>query len=158
MSILLVRIYLRVRSLWQLAQNAALLTWSFTSRSGCADACGWWHDRQLICALQLGDVVGSGTSETGWPSVGCPRPYFSGSTTHLVLGEVVFGQFHAAVEDRDQVLGLELLRRCESGPWHSRHRSFRFLGAQQVIVLAAMRLMAGRASLLETPADADAPS
>src|SRR5215472_15959618 len=28
------------RFLWQVSQNAMLLTWSFASRSGCAEACG----------------------------------------------------------------------------------------------------------------------
>src|SRR6185437_13196974 len=39
------------RFLWQLSQNAMLFTWSLISRSGCAEACGWWQDRQLSGVL-----------------------------------------------------------------------------------------------------------
>src|ERR1017187_9585946 len=48
--ILLNTYYRFVRSLCQATQKARLLAWSFTSRSGCAEACGCWQDMQLILA------------------------------------------------------------------------------------------------------------
>ena len=39
--------------LWQVSQKAMLLAWSLTSRSGCADAWGWWQERQLSGVLTL---------------------------------------------------------------------------------------------------------
>ena len=63
--------------------------------------------------------VGSATSETGWPSTGCPRAIFQRQHDNFVLREIVFGQLHASVEDRDHVLGLEFLG-LRIGPWHSR--------------------------------------
>src|SRR5208337_1212676 len=79
--------YLRVRSLWQVEQNARLLAWSLISRSGCAEAWGWWQVRQLIDVMTFVTFVGSTTSETGWPSTGCPRPNFSGRITTLFLAK-----------------------------------------------------------------------
>src|ERR1700757_3965953 len=71
------------RFLWQVSQNAMLLAWSFTSRSGCADACGWWQVMQSMWVFTLVMSAGSITSCTGWPSIGCPSPYLMGRMTTL---------------------------------------------------------------------------
>src|ERR1700693_5105377 len=68
----------------------------------------------------------------------------------LILGEVVLWEFHAPTEDCDQVLGFELLWCRSVGTVAFEAKRIWLLGAQQVIVVASMGLMAGRASLLES--------
>src|ERR1017187_1565986 len=57
--------YRVLRSLWHVEQNAMLLAWSFTSKSGCAEECGWWQVRQFIGVITLVGSFGSFRSETG---------------------------------------------------------------------------------------------
>jgi len=66
----------------------------------------------------------------------------------FVLREVVLGKLHASVEDREHVIGLDLLR-LRLRPMALQAQPIRRLCPQQVIVLAAVRLVARRATLLE---------
>ena len=72
-----------VKFVWHVIQNAILLAWSFTSRSGCAEECGWWQDRQFTGLRTLFRSEGSITSLTGCFSVGWPRPYLIGRSGTL---------------------------------------------------------------------------
>ena len=75
-------------------------------------------------------------------------PEFQRQDYDLVLGEVILGELDLAVEDREQVIGLKLLRlRIRSMALEAQR--IRGLGAQQVIVFTAVRLMARGTSLLE---------
>ena len=64
------------------------------------------------------------------------------------FAEIVFRQLYLAVEDRDQVLTLKLLW-IRIGPVALQAELAGSGGAQQVIVIPAVRLVAGCASLLE---------
>src|SRR5690348_7832443 len=66
----------------------------------------------------------------------------------LVLGEVIFRKPDLAVEDREHVIGFELFRLRIRAVALEAER-IRRLGAKQVFVLSAMRLVARAASLLE---------
>src|ERR1700693_3464545 len=68
----------------------------------------------------------------------------------LILGEVVLWEFHAPTEDCDQTLGFELLWCWSVGTVTFEAQRICLLGAQQVIVVASMRIMAGCASLLKS--------
>src|SRR6516225_6231568 len=63
---------------WQVLQKAMLFSWSFTNSPACADACGWWHVRQLRAAGFF--VFVFKMLPTGCLFVGCPRPYSIGRT------------------------------------------------------------------------------
>src|SRR5579859_961786 len=75
--------YRLVRSLWQVAQNLVLFSWSFTSKFACKEECGWWQVKQVIFWMSFVKSDGSATSETGCPARGWPLPYLSGSTGTL---------------------------------------------------------------------------
>jgi hypothetical protein len=125
------------------------LAWSFTSRSGCADACGWWHDKQLICACSLGYIARIGHVDNRVALDRMPASKLQRQHHRLVLLEVVLGKLHLPIKDADHMLGFELLRRRRVGPVTFEAQRVRLLGAQQVLVVAAVRLVAGRASLLK---------
>src|ERR1039458_4535806 len=67
---------------------------------------------------------------------------------HFILREVVFGQPHTSVENRQHMLGFEFLG-LRIWTVALEAEGIRRLGAQQMIVLTAVRLVAGGASLLE---------
>ncbi len=70
-----------------------------------------------------------------------------GRIDDLVLLVIVVGQLHAAVEDGNQVLGFQLLR---LRVWTVTFQAQRIaLGAQQVFVVSAVRLVAGGTALSE---------
>lgn len=73
---------------------------------------------------------------------------FQGQRYYSVLREVVFGKFHASVEDRNQVLGLKLFR-IPLRPMAFEAEGVRSTGPQQVIVVSAVRSVTSGASLLE---------
>src|ERR1019366_2651397 len=79
-----------------------------------------------------------------------PASILQGQHHRLVIGEVVLGEFYAPIQDADQVFGFELLRCWRVGPVAFEAQRIWFLGAQQVVVVAAVGLMAGRASLLKS--------
>src|ERR1035438_3574744 len=65
----------------------------------------------------------------------------------FVLGEIVLGKLHLPIKNRDQVLGFKLLRL-----WTIRSVAFQakricLCGAQQMVVIPAMRFVADRARL-----------
>jgi hypothetical protein len=65
---------------------------------------------------------------------------------HFILGKVVFRQFHASVEDRNQMFGFELLR-LRLWPVALKAQRICLLGAQQMVIVPTVRLMTGCASL-----------
>ena len=79
------------------------------------------------------------TSETGCPCDRMTQAVLQRQDHDFVLGEVVFGQLHLAVEDGDQVLRFELLR-LRVRPVALQAQRVRRLGAQQMIVVSTMRL------------------
>ena len=77
-----------------------------------------------------------------------PTAVFQRQHRHFVLHEVVFRQFHRAVEDRDDMLCFKRLRlRIRSVTLEA--NAVRFLCSQQMLVLAAMGFMANRATFPE---------
>ena len=66
-----------------------------------------------------------------------------------IFSEVIIGEFHAPIHDRDQVFAFEFLRSWSVGPVAFQAQRVRLLGAQQMIVLAAVRLVTDGASLLK---------
>ncbi len=66
----------------------------------------------------------------------------------FVLREVVFRKLHRSVEDRQHVLGFQLLRLGIRSMTFQADR-VRLLRAQQVFIVTAVRLMADRTTLLE---------
>src|ERR1039458_6059856 len=79
-----------------------------------------------------------------------PASILQGQHHRLVLLEIILGEFYAPIQDGDQVFGFELLRCGSVGPVAFEAQRIWFLGAQQVIVVAAVGLMASRASLLKS--------
>ena len=73
---------------------------------------------------------------------------FQGQRYNSVLREVVFGKFHASVEDCNQVLGLQFFR-IPLWPMAFEAEGVRSTGAQQVVIVPAVWSVAGGASLLE---------
>src|ERR1039458_1977727 len=65
---------------------------------------------------------------------------------HLV--EVVFRQLHSAIEDRDQVFALQLLR-LGVGPVTLQAQRIGLAGPKQMFVIVAVRFMADGATLFE---------
>ena len=67
---------------------------------------------------------------------------------NFVLREVIFGQLHRTVEDRDDVLGLELFR-LRVRPMALKANAVRFLGPQKMLVVSTVRFVTNRTSLPE---------
>ena len=109
-GVILLISYLRVRSLWQLEQNCHVVGLIFHQQVGLAlKRAAGGKIRQSILAFTFVMSAGSTTSETGWPSIGWPRPELQGQHHHFILCEIVVGQFHAAIENCEHVLGFEFL-------------------------------------------------
>ena len=77
-----------------------------------------------------------------------PSPILQGQNHNFVLRKIIFWKLYAAVENRNQMLRFELLRlRLRSVTLQA--QNIRSLGAQQMIVVAAVWLVTGGAPLFE---------
>lgn len=77
-----------------------------------------------------------------------PSPILQGQNHNFVLRKIIFWKLYAAVENRKQMLRFELLRlRLRSVTLQA--KNIRSLGAQQMIVVAAVWLVTGGAPLFE---------
>ena len=89
----------------------------------------------------------------------CDRVFIHGMANAVTDGqanhplEVVLGQFHFTVEDCDQVLVRERLRRCLRAVTLEA-KLVRSAGSKQVIVVPAVRFVTGRATCLKRRRDA----
>jgi len=77
-----------------------------------------------------------------------PHSEFQWQNDHFVLGEIIFGKFHAAVEDGRQVLGFQFLR-LPIWTVALQANGVGCSSAEQVIVVATVRLVTSGATLGE---------
>src|SRR5439155_20660552 len=109
----------------------------------------WLVARQAInlrvnfCDIRWVEDVGHWVALDRMPAAELQR-----QNNNLVLREIIIRKLHAAVENRERMLGFKFLG-LRVRPVALQAESIGSLGAQQVIICAAVRFVAGGASLLK---------